>query len=247
MVFAYAHSPMRRTGWIDLFKPKQYKKIEGLFEAVVGYQEKKAKGELTEFGKAPSLRGPPSPERGANRWPFDPEDPMTSWDDEDSDVEDPVVKVKPESEDHFYDINYRNMIKVALRYREHHDIKSTELADVLAQMCQNGWAFCKQIQKQGILDTYFTEFTAQCEGKSSYTKEMISLMRRPVRKRARLALAAEADEAVAEASPLEQEASPSDAASPSGLEAAAATAAKAASAALAARATLAVRAAWGGQ
>jgi hypothetical protein len=127
---------------------------------------------------------------------------------------------------------------VRARYREHHDIKSTELAEVLAQMCQNGWAFCKQIQKQGILETYDKEFTAQCEGKSFFTKEIISCMFRPVRKRARLAFTAEACEAV-EASSSEQ------AESPSGLETAAATAAKAASAVLAARATLAVRAAWG--
>jgi hypothetical protein len=121
-----------------------------------------------------------------------------------------VRKAQNTLEDHFYDINYRNIIKVALRYREHHGITSTELAEVLAQMCQNGWAFCKQIQKQGILDTYFTEITAQCEGKSSFTKEIISLMRKPVRKRALLSFTEEADEEVVEASPLEQEASPSE-------------------------------------
>ena len=243
VVFAYSPWVMRPSQWNRLCKPIKYAKIEGLFEAFPPFQQMKTAGVLTEFGKPPSLRGPRkqykkrpscvkskkkdeelSEVEGSDFQSSESEDPMrVASDVEDpmdglSDGEDPVVKVKPEIGDHFYDINYRNMIKVALRYREHHGIKSTELADVLAQMCQNGWAFCLQIHKQGILDTYFTEFTAQCEGKSSYTKEMISLMRRPVRKRARLALAAEADEAVGEASPLEQ-AETSDAASPSGLEA----------------------------
>jgi hypothetical protein len=58
-------------------------------------------------------------------------------------------------EDYFYDINYRNLIKVSLRYRKNHGIKSKDLAEVLAQMCLNGWAFCKQIMKDGIPEPYF--------------------------------------------------------------------------------------------
>jgi hypothetical protein len=57
-VFAYAHSPMRPTGWMELFQHNQYRKIEGLFEAEERYQKMKKQGKLTEFGTAPSLRGP---------------------------------------------------------------------------------------------------------------------------------------------------------------------------------------------
>ena len=246
-VIAYAHQPMREAAWKKLFQAFSVKKIDGYFEGYGPYlkiRDRKDQG--------PNCNWVGVPPACLRRTPEATELSELEGSDFSSESEDPINAasdaVKPESEDHFYDINYRNMIKVALRYREHHGIKSTELADVLAQMCQNGWAFCLPIHKQGIPDTYFTEFTAQCEGKSSFTREMISRMRRPVRKRARLALAAEADEAVGEASQLEQ-AETSDAASPSGLEAleaaTAATAAKAASADLAARATLAVRAAWG--
>jgi hypothetical protein len=57
-VFAYAHSPMRPTGWMELFQFKNYKKIEGLFETEEQYQKMKKQGKLTEYGTAPSLRGP---------------------------------------------------------------------------------------------------------------------------------------------------------------------------------------------
>ena len=80
-------------------------------------------------------------------------------------------------EDHFYDINYRNMIKVALRYRKHKGIKSTLLQEVLGDMVLNGWAFCRDIQVRGIPSTYFDDFTAQCDGKSMFTPGMISNMR----------------------------------------------------------------------
>jgi hypothetical protein len=58
LVFAYAHSPMRPTGWMELFQFQHYKKIEGLFETDERYQNMMKKGKLTEFGMAPSLRGP---------------------------------------------------------------------------------------------------------------------------------------------------------------------------------------------
>jgi hypothetical protein len=87
-------------------------------------------------------------------------------------------------EDHFYDINYRNLIKVSLRYRKNHGIKSKDLAEVLAQMCLNGWAFCKQIMKDGIPEPYFADFEQQCDGKSVFTAGMINNLRRPVEWRA---------------------------------------------------------------
>jgi hypothetical protein len=57
-VYAYAHSPMRPTGWMELFQYQKYFKIEGLFEANERYQTLKKQGNLTEFGTPPSLRGP---------------------------------------------------------------------------------------------------------------------------------------------------------------------------------------------
>jgi hypothetical protein len=57
-VYAYAYSPMRPTGWMDLFWYTKYYKIEGLFEGVERYQELKKQGRLTEYGTAPRLRGP---------------------------------------------------------------------------------------------------------------------------------------------------------------------------------------------
>jgi hypothetical protein len=88
--------------------------------------------------------------------------------------------VKRCHEDHFYDINYRNLIKVSLRYRKQHGMKTKDLAEVLAQMCLHGWAFCKQMQKEGIPETFFGDFEAQCDGKSLFTAGMINNMRRPV-------------------------------------------------------------------
>jgi hypothetical protein len=87
-------------------------------------------------------------------------------------------------EDHFYDINYRNLIKVSLRYRKNHGIKSKDLSEVLADMCLHGWAFCKQIMKEGIPEPYFADFTQQCDGKSVFTAGMINNLRRPVEWRA---------------------------------------------------------------
>jgi hypothetical protein len=95
IVFAYAHSPIRRTGWIDMLKPMKYEKIVGLFEAEPRYQELKRDGKLTEFGKAPSLRGPRPSCVKAKKC----EDPMDATsDDEDpmdapSDDEDPMEVV----------------------------------------------------------------------------------------------------------------------------------------------------------
>lgn len=80
-------------------------------------------------------------------------------------------------EDHFYDVNYRNMIKCALRYRKHHGIKSKKLEDVLGQMMLNGYAFCRDVQVRGIPATYFSDFEAQCDEKSYFTPGMISNMR----------------------------------------------------------------------
>jgi hypothetical protein len=57
-VYAYTHSPMRSTGWMELFQYQKYFKIEGLFEANGRYQTLKKQGKLTEYGTAPSLRGP---------------------------------------------------------------------------------------------------------------------------------------------------------------------------------------------
>jgi hypothetical protein len=85
IVFAYAHSPIRRTGWIDMLKPMKYEKIVGLFEAEPRYQELKRDGKLTEFGKAPSLRGPRPSCVKAKKC----EDPM----DAPSDDEDPMEVV----------------------------------------------------------------------------------------------------------------------------------------------------------
>ena len=87
-------------------------------------------------------------------------------------------------EDHFYDINCRNMIKVALRYRKHKGMKTTDLAEVLGDMCLNGWAFCRDIQVRGIPSTYEADFKAQCEGKSLFTPGMIKNMFNPVEWRA---------------------------------------------------------------
>jgi len=87
-------------------------------------------------------------------------------------------------EDHFFDINYRNLIKVSLRYRKHKGMKSKDLAEVLADMCLHGWAFCKQIMKDGIPEPYFADFASQCDGKSVFTAGMINNLRRPVEWRA---------------------------------------------------------------
>jgi hypothetical protein len=49
---------MRPSQWNRLCNPIEYRKIPGLFEAFPPFQKMKTAGVLTEFGKAPSLRGP---------------------------------------------------------------------------------------------------------------------------------------------------------------------------------------------
>jgi hypothetical protein len=105
-------------------------------------------------------------------------DAAPKWEHKDVNIGYYLTKPKKKvHEDHFYDINYRNMIKCALRYRKNHGIKSKKLEEVLGVMLLNGYAFCRDVQVRGIPATYFEDFEAQCDGKSYFTPGMISNMR----------------------------------------------------------------------
>jgi hypothetical protein len=54
-------------------------------------------------------------------------------------LEKPAPKKK--NEDHFYDINIRNLIKISLRYRKNQGMKTKDLSEVLSDMCLHGYQF----------------------------------------------------------------------------------------------------------
>jgi hypothetical protein len=176
VVFAYSPVVMRPSGWHRLCNPIKYKKISGLFEGVVQYQELKKQGKLTEFGKAPSLRGPRkqynksveqedkkrranddgsnddgsnddgSNDDGSND---DGSNDDGSNDDDDSEGE-KEVECQDSEECQDSDkpkLNYDNLEELALRFHTEHAVASDQLEDTLAAMYEDGWRFAPAVLK----------------------------------------------------------------------------------------------------
>lgn len=88
--------------------------------------------------------------------------------------------VKEPNPDHFKQINFRNLEKVALRFRRENGIKSTDLSYTLEKMHDAGWRLCHAMVMQGIAAPYYDHFTLACQGKSLWKKGRFDLMRKPV-------------------------------------------------------------------
>lgn len=85
---------------------------------------------------------------------------------------------KPRNEDHFMQITYQNMEKATLKWRARHGIKSKNLEDTLEDMFKHGWRFQISVEKNGIPQTFFEQFTAQCDGSSIYKASRFVMMRK---------------------------------------------------------------------
>jgi hypothetical protein len=67
----------------------------------------------------------------------------------------------------------------ALQYRKEHGIASDQLEDTLAAMHADGWRLSAELQRSGIPQMLYEQFTAAAHGKTIYTAELFRSMRVP--------------------------------------------------------------------
>lgn len=74
-------------------------------------------------------------------------------------------------------LTYRSLEKAALRHRQRVGITSDQLEDTLESMFKEDWRFDRTLNDRGIPATFFDEFTKQCHGATSWTKNRFLRMR----------------------------------------------------------------------
>jgi hypothetical protein len=87
-------------------------------------------------------------------------------------------KGQPRNPDHFKQITYSNFERVTLRYRRENGIASTQLEDTLEHMHANGWRLQITVLRQGIPESLFEQFTAQCKGETIYCAGRFNRMKK---------------------------------------------------------------------
>jgi hypothetical protein len=70
-----------------------------------------------------------------------------------------------------------HLFKQTLQYRKEHGIASDQLEDTLAAMHANGWRLSAELQRNGIPQMLYEQFTAAAHGKTIYTAELFRSMR----------------------------------------------------------------------
>lgn len=81
--------------------------------------------------------------------------------------------------DHFWMITYRNLEKVTLRYHKENGIASDQLEHTLAAMHKDGWRLSVDIERRGIPQCFYDQFTASLKNKTIYTANRFLRMRIP--------------------------------------------------------------------
>jgi hypothetical protein len=98
---------------------------------------------------------------------------MPSSDDEDS------VSPGDACESGFFTLIWRYIEEQTLQYRKEHGIASDQLEDTLAAMHADGWRLSAELQRTGIPQMLYEQFTAAVHGKTIYTAELFRSMRVP--------------------------------------------------------------------
>lgn len=86
-------------------------------------------------------------------------------------------KRKAVHEDHYREITFRNMLKVAFRHRTDRKLTTTSLAKVLESMHTCNWFLNVAVLRAGIPSTYFEEFEAMCHNKTIMLEGRFNRMR----------------------------------------------------------------------
>ena len=73
----------------------------------------------------------------------------------------------------------RNLEKVTLRYHKENGIASDQLEQTLSAMHMDGWRLSVDIERRGIPQCYYDQFTAALKNKTSYTANRFLRMRIP--------------------------------------------------------------------
>jgi hypothetical protein len=79
----------------------------------------------------------------------------------------------------FFTLIWRYIEEQTLQYRKEHGIASDQLEDTLAAMHANGWRLSAELQRTGIPQMLYEQFTAAVHGKTIYTAELFRSMRVP--------------------------------------------------------------------
>jgi hypothetical protein len=98
---------------------------------------------------------------------------LPSSDDEDS------VSPGDACESGFFTLIWRYIEEQTLQYRKEHGIASDQLEDTLAAMHADGWRLSAELQRSGIPQMLYEQFTAAAHGKTIYTAELFRSMRVP--------------------------------------------------------------------
>jgi hypothetical protein len=98
---------------------------------------------------------------------------LPSSDDEDS------VSPGEACESGFFTLAWCYIEEQTLQYRKEHGIASDQLEDTLAAMHADGWRLSAELQRSGIPQMLYEQFTAAAHGKTIYTAELFRSMRVP--------------------------------------------------------------------
>jgi hypothetical protein len=79
----------------------------------------------------------------------------------------------------FFTLAWRYIEEQTLQYRKEHGIASDQLEDTLAAMHADGWRLSAELQRTGIPQMLYEQFTAAVHGKTIYTAELFRSMRVP--------------------------------------------------------------------
>jgi hypothetical protein len=177
-------------GYADKLKNKNKRKAEQTMQTEVDEEKKimhslakaEAKGELEEHGVRPAcfdraLKKARREEKVVAReekvMAHSEDEVMPCSDDEDS------VSPGDACESGFFTLIWRYIEEQTLQYRKEHGIASDQLEDTLAAMHADGWRLSAELQRSGIPQMLYEQFTAAVHGKTIYTAELFRSMRVP--------------------------------------------------------------------